>query len=228
MSTCILAIETSNNRTSLALRVGGETAFSAICGVRDNIGWLRQQVTAALAAQQLAMTDLTAVAVTHGPGGMTGVRVGVGFAQGLALAAQVPLAAVNTLSVMAWSVQQRIGRESEGRLSVALDARMGEIYVADWPLGASARELLEAADRVSVRDVESATEDLRVIAGPGWDLAAPEMLPAGVRTVSGVIPDAQDLAALAEHVDTREAREVQVHYLRHRVAEVPARLRDAL
>ena len=57
-------------------------------------------VQAAMAAARLLWSDLQALAVTSGPGGFTGVRIGLAAAQGLALAWDLPVIAVSAFAVL--------------------------------------------------------------------------------------------------------------------------------
>jgi len=82
---------------------------------------------AAMAAAGLPWRELDAVAVTSGPGGFTGVRIGLAAAQGLALAWDLPVIAVGNFEATTAMVppQERQGRH----LVVLLDAKRAEVYV---------------------------------------------------------------------------------------------------
>lgn len=73
----------------------------------------------------LRMADLGLIAFDAGPGSFTGLRIGCGLAQGLALGISCPVAPVSSLRALAWPHR---------RLAVlsATDARMGEVYFARW------------------------------------------------------------------------------------------------
>ena len=69
--------------------------------------------------------DIDRIAVTIGPGSFTGVRTGVSFARGLALALECPAVGVTTLGALAANVAPQAG----GRpIAVIIDARRDEIY----------------------------------------------------------------------------------------------------
>jgi tRNA threonylcarbamoyladenosine biosynthesis protein TsaB len=81
----------------------------------------------------LPKNALKGIACGQGPGAFTGVRIAIAVSQGLVLALNVPLIAVNSLQAMAASAlhqHQKTGKSlGEGaRIAVAADARMGEAY----------------------------------------------------------------------------------------------------
>ncbi|SIT65371.1 tRNA threonylcarbamoyladenosine biosynthesis protein TsaB [Burkholderia sp. b14] len=78
----------------------------------------------------LTLTDCAAVAFGAGPGSFTGLRTAAGVAQGLAFGLGVPVVPVGTLLVCA--ERARASDPDAGRVLVALDARMGEVYWADF------------------------------------------------------------------------------------------------
>ncbi len=98
----LLAIDTATRWTGLAIHDG--RAIVAELGWR---GGGRQTVELAPAVADLLRrtgieaTDLAAVAVANGPGSYTGLRIGLGFAKGLAAANHVKLIGVPTLDIVA-------------------------------------------------------------------------------------------------------------------------------
>jgi tRNA threonylcarbamoyladenosine biosynthesis protein TsaB len=80
---------------------------------------------AALGRQELQRSDLGLIGVSRGPGGFTGVRVGMATARGLSLGLGIALWPVCSLRGLAAYGQ------SSGRLLLPLiDARKGEVYGA--------------------------------------------------------------------------------------------------
>lgn len=71
----------------------------------------------------VTLDEVDALAVAHGPGSFTGVRIGVATVKGLALGADKPCIGVSTLEAMAWGA-----RALGGRLCCVMDARAGQVY----------------------------------------------------------------------------------------------------
>jgi tRNA threonylcarbamoyladenosine biosynthesis protein TsaB len=73
-----------------------------------------------------ALADLSAVAVSNGPGSYTGLRIGLATAKGICFAIDKPLICLPTLQVLAAAVQA----PAETLLLPLLDARRMEVYAA--------------------------------------------------------------------------------------------------
>ncbi len=73
----------------------------------------------------LSVEDLSAVAVSKGPGSYTGLRIGVSAAKGLCYALEIPLLSVPTLHSLALQIKPS---EKNAHIVPMLDARRMEVY----------------------------------------------------------------------------------------------------
>jgi tRNA threonylcarbamoyladenosine biosynthesis protein TsaB len=69
--------------------------------------------------------DLSAIAVSKGPGSYTGLRIGVSAAKGLCYALEIPLIAIDTLTILANQI-----KIENGLIIPMIDARRMEVYSA--------------------------------------------------------------------------------------------------
>jgi len=74
---------------------------------------------------RLAPAQMDAFGFGQGPGSFTGIRIACGIVQGLAFAAHRPVVPVPSLLALA-------EQSNESRVIAALDARMGEAYLAAY------------------------------------------------------------------------------------------------
>ncbi|MFO8151982.1 tRNA (adenosine(37)-N6)-threonylcarbamoyltransferase complex dimerization subunit type 1 TsaB [Thioalkalivibrio sp.] len=223
----LIALETATGACSAALWIDGELRWLMEPEAARRHGELvLGQVQRLLADAGLRPPDLDAVAVGRGPGAFTGVRLGLGTAQGLAFATGIPVVPVSTLAALA---QQGADRGARQVLAV-LDARMREVYWSVLHTGpdglvAPAAEFVGAPGDVRV----NWATDSRLALGNGLS-AYPELQRrlglSGPQTDPAALPCAREVAMLGaaahargEAVPPEQARPV---YLRDRVAE-PAR-----
>lgn len=94
---------------------------------RDTAAWLHQAIHTLLAQHRLRPQQLSAVAVSSGPGSYTGLRVGMAAAKGLCYALSVPLIEVNTLLLMAAGIRVKTHTDL---LCPMIDARRMEVFTA--------------------------------------------------------------------------------------------------
>jgi tRNA threonylcarbamoyladenosine biosynthesis protein TsaB len=121
----LLAIDASTEACSVALTLNGEL-FSRfeICPQSHSL-LLLPMVDEVLKSADCQLAQLDGLVFGQGPGSFTGVRIGIGVAQGLAFAANLPMVGVSTLQTMA-----QVAFEKNGQTDViaAIDARMSEVY----------------------------------------------------------------------------------------------------
>ncbi len=83
-----------------------------------------------MAGAGLGYKQLDRIAVTIGPGGFTGLRVGVATARAMALATGLPVVGLTSLAVMAERANLLLGPARQGRpLVIAVDARRSAFYI---------------------------------------------------------------------------------------------------
>ncbi|HAD85985.1 MAG TPA: tRNA (adenosine(37)-N6)-threonylcarbamoyltransferase complex dimerization subunit type 1 TsaB [Rhodospirillaceae bacterium] len=128
----LLAFDTATSGCSAAaLRDGALAASQARAMTRGQSESLMPMIDDVLAAAGLTYGDLDALAVTVGPGAFTGLRIGLAAARGLALALNIPCAAVTTLEAVAKAQPPLPDRVADGAagLLVALDSKREDLYV---------------------------------------------------------------------------------------------------
>ena len=96
-----------------------------------------------LADQGLTSQSLGAIAVVHGPGSFTGVRIGLAAAKGLCEALAIPLIAISRLAVLA-----NLAPPSAHRVHALLDAGRNEFYYGEYVDGVCLRESLLTRDEL--------------------------------------------------------------------------------
>ena len=123
----ILNIETATKNCSVSVAKNGQTIA---CKEVAEAGYSHAEklhvfIEALLAENKLAFADLSAIAVSQGPGSYTGLRIGVSAAKGLCFALDIPLIAIDTLESLA-----RKATIADGLIIPMLDARRMEVYSA--------------------------------------------------------------------------------------------------
>lgn len=123
----ILNIETATKNCSVSIAKNGKTiALQELNNENySHAEKLHQFIADVTKKAQISLSQLSAVAVSKGPGSYTGLRIGVSAAKGLCFALDIPLISVNTLESLAHSHPI----DSGFKIPV-LDARRMEVYSA--------------------------------------------------------------------------------------------------
>jgi len=123
----ILGIETSTEVCSVGLAdENGIAAERSIVESHIHSEKLLTLIRGVLRSADIVPRDLTAVAVSIGPGSFSGLRIGLSTAKGLCYAQGIPLVVVPTQSAIASSAFQE--HPEWNSIVIALDARQGEFY----------------------------------------------------------------------------------------------------
>ena len=122
----ILAFESTAKAASCALlRDGKLVSQYTQCSGLTHSRTLLPMGEDMLKNAELTLGDVDLLAVAHGPGSFTGVRIGVSMVKGLAWAGDKPCVGVSTLEAMAWH-----GLAAGGLICPVMDARRSQVYNA--------------------------------------------------------------------------------------------------
>jgi len=127
----LLHIETSTTVCSVALSENGQLFFEKVSYEGPSHAALAGVfVEEALREMKEQGAVLEAVAVSSGPGSYTGLRIGVSLAKGICFGYNVPLIAVPTLDLLAYTAIQTHAVDSGALYCAMIDARRMEVYSA--------------------------------------------------------------------------------------------------
>ena len=207
----VLSLDTCLSSCSVAVVDGARVlAFAGEVMARGHQERLAPMAREVMAAAGLTFDRLDRIAVTVGPGSFTGLRVGIAFAKGLALALDLPAVGIGTLEALA--------AEAGGLVFPVIDARRGQLYLQAFEDGRA----LMAPDALSADTAAARLADLSqgrpfTLAGSGAALLAEVAPAAAVIAAEGA--DARHVARLAV---TRAPGPLKPLYLRAPDAKLPA------
>ena len=107
-----LAIDASTEACSVALTYNNQTISEFELAPQSHSLLLLPMIDRLLKKADIKLAQLDGLIFGQGPGSFTGVRIGVGVAQGLAFAADLKVVGVSTLQVMAqkaYNLHQQVG-----------------------------------------------------------------------------------------------------------------------
>jgi tRNA threonylcarbamoyladenosine biosynthesis protein TsaB len=206
----ILGLDTCLSSCSVAVVEGERTlAHTREVMARGHQERLAPMARAVMAEAGLPFHRLDRIAVTIGPGSFTGLRVGVAFAKGLALALDKPAVGIGTLEGLA--------AEADGLVFAAIDARRGQVYLQGFEDGRAlmAPDAL-TAETAAARVAELSNGRSFTLVGSGAPLLAD--LSPGARIIEAEGCDAVQVARLSA---ARSTGPLKPLYLRAPDAKLP-------
>ena len=147
----LLALDTSTDTMSIAVQVGDVVYAHTSAGGAQASSTLIPAIESLMRQAGLQYAQLEAIVFGRGPGSFTGLRTACSVVQGLAFGANVKVLPVDTLMALAQEAgilarerginSSRILAEEPKRILVALDARMGEVYVDYYEFNSTPRSI---------------------------------------------------------------------------------------
>jgi len=124
----ILLLETATEICSVGISQGGKVLASS----NAEKGYQHSERLTILIEEvvkqaEITLQDLSAVAISKGPGSYTALRIGTSTAKGICYALNLPLIAIDTLTALAYAAYQKSSNE-DTLYCPMIDARRMEVY----------------------------------------------------------------------------------------------------
>ena len=202
--TPFIALDTSTENCSVALATEERVFARSSDTPQSHAKSLLPMIDELIVEAGITLPDVQCLALTHGPGSFTGIRIGLSIAQGLAFGLKCPIVAISSLATLAASALSD-SKNSRRIVVPALDARMKEIY---WAIYLQENGCLTELQNPSIGSSEQFNEQVeKVLAdnqgldclalGHGWTV--PGVNQQIVRTdQSATLPHAGNLISLIQ------------------------------
>jgi len=225
----IIAIESSTEQCSVALRCGEQTRQLISDQPRGHAEQILPMIESLMADASISRKQIDRVVFGQGPGSFTGVRVACSVAQGLGYGLDIPVLPVSSLAALAQaSIAETSSTEMTQRVIVAQDARLAEIYVGIYEFMASALKEITIEQVIKPHTFDDHFQlsgNDWIAAGNGWQVYQEEMNSVIAtrinRQLSACRPDARALLELATGIAYRDravsADQAQPVYVRDQV-----------
>ena len=165
----ILALECSAGPASCAIFEDGVITSSDFTNVRlTHSQTLMPMVKAMLDKANLKINDIDALAISHGPGSFTGIRIGISAVKGLAAPNKLPCYAVSTLRAIAQNF-----KGSDCVVCAVMDARCNQVYNALFKVNGPTITRLCDDRALIIEDLMQELSEIKdsiIIAGDGASL----------------------------------------------------------
>lgn len=185
----VLALETANEQCSVSVIDDTQELFFQLdARAKAQTQTILPMIEQGLNDLGLAVSDLTAIAFSRGPGSFSGVRINAAVTQALAWSNDLPVIPVSTLQALAQAAYRLHGLTA---VTAVLDARMNEVYVASYQL--DAQGIMQAVDEEQLLSYEHGAEAVKfTVVGSGANLV--QETASEYKNVSAT---AQDIAMIA-------------------------------
>ena len=125
----IINIETSTKVCGVSISKNGELLDSKESNEGNSHATnLSPFIDELLIRNGINYSELSAIAISKGPGSYTGLRIGTSTAKGLCYSLDIPLIAISTLQSMAHHAKSNYSKDFKGIFRPMIDARRMEVY----------------------------------------------------------------------------------------------------
>ena len=182
----ILGIESSSKQCSVAINVGKDIYESSSAVNNDSATSLPAMTEKIMNKLSLTFKELDGIAVSMGPGSFTGLRIGLSYAKGLALALNIPIIPIPTFDLV---LLPRVKDLTEDLVTVIIHSHGSTVYQSRYILKNDSYILEENPTSISIKDLSSKNNGMIMYHGPEHLIDSVSTLSSNVNLVTPSVRD---------------------------------------
>ncbi len=215
-----LAIETSTELASVALKVGGQSFSELQLSAKEHAKNLLPMIDRLLNSAEIDVSALDHIAFGCGPGSFTGLRVACSLAKAFAYANGLQLYPVGGLLAMAHNFcQQDRQLSAYTKILTVIDARMHQLYWAVYDI--NLQELMPVSVSSASAIVIPEAGDV-ILIGVGFEdyvAELPDAISSRIVHQQVVFPHASSMLDLIDQIQPKSAADSLPVYIRDQVIQ---------
>ena len=176
----ILGIESSSKHCSVAINVGKDIYESSSAVNNDSATSLPVMTEKIMNKLSLTFKELDGIAVSMGPGSFTGLRIGLSYAKGLALALNIPIIPISTFDLV---LLPRVKDFTEDLVTVIIHSQSRYILKNDSYI------LEKNPTSIPIKDLSSKNNGMIMYHGPEHLIDSVSTLSSNVNLVTPSVRD---------------------------------------
>lgn len=221
----ILSLETSAKVCSVALHDQGNLVVTKEIHIeQSHASQLAVLIAEVIKEPGVDVSQLSAVAVSSGPGSYTGLRIGTSTAKGLCFALGIPLISMGSLELLAYQMSKQ--NPSQAYLCPMIDARRMEVYCEVFDSCLNIIRPIEAKVIEPLSFAELLAEQEIIFFGDGSDKCKSVITHPYAKFVSGIYAAASEMGQpVYEKFKKQQWEDVvtfEPHYLKEFMIKKPA------
>lgn len=221
----ILSIETSAKVCSAAIHDQGELITTKEIHIgQSHASQLAVLINEVIKESKIEVSQLSAVAVSSGPGSYTGLRIGTSTAKGLCFALDIPLISIGSLELLAYQMSKQ--NSTHAYLCPMIDARRMEVYCEVFDSSLNVVQPIEAKIIEPSSFAELLAEKEIIFFGDGSEKCKDQITHPNANFVSGMYAAASEMGQpVYQKFQKQQVDDVanfEPHYLKEFMIKKPA------
>lgn len=221
----ILSLETSAKVCSVAIHDQGKLVTTKEIHIeQSHASKLAVLMDEVIRESKIGLSQLSAVAVSSGPGSYTGLRIGTSTGKGLCFALDIPLISIGSLELLAYQMSRQ--NSSNAYLCPMIDARRMEVYCEVFDSSLKVVQSIEAKVIEPSSFADLLEQNEIIFFGDGSDKCKDQIMHPNAKFMSGIYAAASEMGQPVyqkyQKQQVEDLTNFEPHYLKEFMIKKPA------